>query len=36
LRADHSDDINWRPQRVAHLGAHQPSAIGQALHRIER
>jgi hypothetical protein len=25
---EHNYNINRRPQRIAHLGAHQPSAIG--------
>jgi hypothetical protein len=33
---DHSDNINRRQNRVAHLGAHQPLAIGKALHRKQR
>jgi hypothetical protein len=36
LRADHSNDINRRPQRVAQRAAHQPSAVSQALHRVQR
>jgi hypothetical protein len=32
----HGNDINWRQNRVAHLGAYQPSAIGQALHGVQR
>ena len=34
LRAHHSNNINRRPQRVTHLDAHQPTAVGKALHRV--
>jgi hypothetical protein len=36
LRAHHNNHINRRQNRVAHLGAHQPSAVGLALHRVQR
>jgi hypothetical protein len=35
-RAEHNDDVNCRQNRVAHLGTHEPTAVGQALHRVER
>src|SRR5262249_32543306 len=33
---EHGDDINWRQNRGDQRRAHQPSAVGQALHRVQR
>ena len=36
LLADHSNHVYWWQQRIAQLGAYQPTTVGQTLHGVER